>query len=81
METRAFFLEQYETVRAIVNDLFLRGLDDDQLRHQPSEGLNSIAWYLWHTSRWQDFAKHPDPGEPLSGVGRSVGSSVEGWAP
>ena len=56
METRAFFLEQYETVRTIVNDLFLRGLDDDQLRHQPSEGLNSIAWYLWHTSRWQDFA-------------------------
>jgi hypothetical protein len=56
METRTFFLEQYDTVRAIVNDMFLRGLDDDQLRHQPKEGLNSIAWYLWHTSRWQDFA-------------------------
>jgi len=56
METQTFFLEQYDTVRAIVNDMFLRGLDDDQLRHQPKEGLNSIAWYLWHTSRWQDFA-------------------------
>ena len=56
METRTFFLEQYDTVRAIVNDMFLRDLDDDQLRHQPKEGLNSIAWYLWHTSRWQDFA-------------------------
>jgi hypothetical protein len=56
MDTRTFFLEQYDTVRAIVNDMFLRGLDDDQLRHQPKEGLNSIAWYLWHTSRWQDFA-------------------------
>ena len=56
METRTFFLEQYDTVRTIVNDMFLRGLDDDQLRHQPKEGLNSIAWYLWHTSRWQDFA-------------------------
>ncbi len=26
------------------------------MRHQPKEGLNSIAWYLWHTSHWQDFA-------------------------
>lgn len=56
MDTRAFFLEQYDTVRTIVNDMFLYGLDDDQLRHQPKEGLNSMAWYLWHTSRWQDFA-------------------------
>ena len=44
METQTFFLEQYDTVRGIVSDMFLRGLDDDQLRHQPKEGLNSIAW-------------------------------------
>jgi hypothetical protein len=56
MDAREFFLEQYDTVRFIVNDLFLKGLTDDQIRHQPKEGLNSIAWYLWHTSRWQDFA-------------------------
>ena len=56
MDTQTFFLEQYDTVRGIVNDMFLRGLDDDQFRHQPKEGLNSIAWYLWHTSRRQDFA-------------------------
>ncbi len=56
METQTFFLEQYDTVRAIVNDMFRRGLGDDQLRHQPKEGLHSIACYLWHTSRWQDFA-------------------------
>ena len=56
METQTFFLEQYETVRTIVNEMFLRGVDDAQLRHQPKEGLNSIAWYLWHTARWQDFA-------------------------
>jgi hypothetical protein len=37
METRTFFLEQYDTVRAIVNDMFLGDLDDDQLRHQPKE--------------------------------------------
>jgi DinB superfamily len=56
MELRDFFLEQYNTVRWIISDLFLKGLSDDQLRHQPREGLNSIAWYMWHTARWQDFA-------------------------
>jgi hypothetical protein len=56
MNACEFFLEQYDTVRSIVDDLFLRGLNDDQLRHQPESGLNSIAWYLWHTSRWQDYA-------------------------
>ena len=56
MDTRTFFLEQYDVVRTIVNDMFLSGLTDDQMRHQSKEGLNSIAWYLWHTSRWQDFA-------------------------
>lgn len=51
-----FFVEQYDTVRSIVDNLFLRGLSDDQLRHQPEEGLNSIAWHIWHTARWQDYA-------------------------
>jgi DinB superfamily len=56
MNACEFFLGEYDTVRFIVNDLFLKGLTDDQIRHQPKEGLNSIAWYLWHTARWQDFA-------------------------
>jgi hypothetical protein len=56
MDAREFFLEEYDTVRSIVNDLFLKGVTDGQMRHQPKEGLNSIAWYLWHTTRWQDFA-------------------------
>jgi hypothetical protein len=56
MDACEFFLEQYDTVCGIVNNLFLKGLNDDQIRHQPAEGLNSIAWYLWHTARWQDFA-------------------------
>lgn len=56
MQSSEFFLEQYDTVRGIVDDLFLKGLNDDQLTVQPREGLNSIAWYMWHTTRWQDFA-------------------------
>src|SRR5205085_1186423 len=56
MDTRQFFLEQYDTVCFIVNELFLKGITDDQMRRQPDEGLNSMAWYLWHTSRWQDYA-------------------------
>jgi hypothetical protein len=43
MDTCQFFLEQYDTVRLIVNDLFLKGVNDQQMRHQPKEGLNSIA--------------------------------------
>jgi hypothetical protein len=43
MNVQEFFLEQYDTVRWIVRDLFLKGLTDDQIRHQPEEGLNSIA--------------------------------------
>lgn len=65
MNVQEFFLEQYETVRWIVNDLFLKGLTHEQMRHQPKERLNSIAWYLWHTSRWQDFGNTLiDPNRP-----------------
>ena len=56
MDAQEFFLHAYETVCWIVNDIFLKGMNDDQMRHQPKEGLNSMAWYLWHTARWQDFA-------------------------
>ena len=56
MNTSQFFLEQYDTVYWIANNLFLSGMSDDQLRHQPAEGLNSMAWYLWHTARWQDYS-------------------------
>jgi DinB superfamily len=56
MNASEFFLGQYDTVRSIIDDRYLRGLNDEQWRHQPEVGLNSIAWYLWHTARWQDYA-------------------------
>src|SRR5262249_1494721 len=56
MNAVQFFLEQYTTVRLIVDEMVFRGLSDDQLRHQPRADLNSLAWLLLHASRWEHFA-------------------------
>jgi hypothetical protein len=58
MDAQEFFLEQFDTVRGFVYEYCLKGLTDEQLRHQPQcglEGLNSIAWMIWHTARGQDW--------------------------
>ncbi len=56
MNAQDFFLEQFDTVHELVYEHCLKRLTDDQLRYQPKEGLNSIAWLMWHTARCQDFA-------------------------
>jgi hypothetical protein len=56
MEAQDFFLEQFDTVRGFFYELCLKGLTDEQLRYQPKEGLNSIAWLMWHTARCLDWA-------------------------
>lgn len=35
-------------------DEVLEGLSADQVRCQPSEGMNSIAWLIWHMARIED---------------------------
>ena len=30
-------------------------LDDDQMRQRPGEGLNSLAWLVWHMARIEDM--------------------------
>jgi len=30
------------------------GLTDDQLHYRPTADTNSIAWLIWHLSRWRD---------------------------
>lgn len=56
MDLREFFVEQFDTVRELAYDHCVKGLTGDQLKYQPQEGLNSIAWYLWHTARCQDYS-------------------------
>jgi hypothetical protein len=56
MEAQDFFLEQFDTVCGFFCELCLRGLTDEQLRYQPKEGLNSVAWLMWHTARSLDWA-------------------------
>ena len=49
------------------------GLTDEQLYYQPSSDTNSIAWLIWHLSRWRDKVSAAVAGEP------QVWAS-EGWA-
>jgi hypothetical protein len=56
MDALQFFLDQHTVIRSIVDDMVFKGLSDDQLRRSPAPGQNSLAWLLWHASRWEDFA-------------------------
>ena len=49
------------------------GLTDEQLFYQPTSDTNSIAWLVWHLSRWRDAKSAAVSGQP------QVWAS-EGWA-
>jgi uncharacterized damage-inducible protein DinB len=49
------FLAHYEMNVWYVDDLVLAGLTSDQLRSVPAAGQNSVAWLLWHSTRWEDI--------------------------
>ena len=38
-------------------------LNDEQLYHQPTADTNSIAWLIWHLSRWRDKISAAAAGE------------------
>jgi len=40
------------------------GLTDEQLYYQPTPESNSIAWLVWHLSRWRDYISATISGEP-----------------
>ena len=49
------------------------GLTDEQLSYQPTAETNSIAWLVWHLSRWRDAISATISGAPQVWV-------REGWA-
>lgn len=65
MDAIQFFLNEHARVHsaavggaegnAFIIDAVLGGLTDDQLRARPGEGLNSIAWLVWHLARTEDL--------------------------
>ena len=40
------------------------GLTDEQLYYQPTPESNSIAWLVWHLSRWRDYISATISDEP-----------------
>ena len=56
MGTSEFFVRQYDDVRSIVDGMVLKDISDNQMRRPSEAGLNSLVWYLWHISRWNDVA-------------------------
>lgn len=55
MDALEFFLIRYESLHGQQDDQLLSGLTNAQVRCTPYPGVNSLAWYLWHTTRCEDI--------------------------
>jgi hypothetical protein len=53
MDAIDFFVLQHGWLHLQVEGDFLHGLSDAQMRRRP-DGLNSIAWLIWHMPRCED---------------------------
>src|SRR5262249_40584979 len=49
----------YRSIKQATDDL-----TDEQLYYQPTAESNSIAWLVWHLSRWRDATSASISGEP-----------------
>ena len=62
MDAVGLFLEQHANTHAAamanspasLEDLVVSKLTDDQIRHRPQAGQNSIGWLIWHMARCED---------------------------
>jgi hypothetical protein len=68
-----FFVLHYGRLHMQVERDFLHGLSDEQMRLRPN-GLNSIAWLVWHMARYEDILN-------LLLVGRPQVLDEEHWLP
>ena len=59
---------QYRTIKLAAEEL-----TDEQLSYQPTADANSIAWLMWHLSRWRDMISATCAGVPQVW-------SRDGWA-
>src|SRR3954468_2619697 len=55
MDAVQFFLVRYEALHGEQDSRLLSGLTEAQIRSTPYPGVNSLAWYLWHTTRCEDI--------------------------
>jgi hypothetical protein len=62
-EARPLFLRQHAMLHSAAvepecewsyKDAVLEGLTENQMRVQPGEGINSLAWLIWHMARTED---------------------------
>lgn len=51
---RVHAAEVADAAEPTLEDRLLSGLSDDQLRRHPGDGMNSVAWLLWHMARIED---------------------------
>lgn len=62
-DARPLFLRQHAMLHSAAvepecewsyEDAVLAGLTENQMRMQPGEGMNSLAWLIWHMARTED---------------------------
>ena len=56
MDACQFFLLRHQPVHSYVTQDFLTEITDEQIRCCPVQGINTIAWIVWHMARTEDIA-------------------------
>ena len=63
VDLNQFIIALSESPRRWINEA-TGGLTEEQLFYQPTSDTNSIAWLIWHLSRWRDKVSASIVGEP-----------------
>ena len=56
MDACQFFLLRHQPVHSNVTKSLLTEITDEQIRCRPVQGINTIAWIVWHMARAEDIA-------------------------
>ena len=72
VDLKRFIITLCESPRRWIHEA-TSGLTDDQLYFQPGPSSNSIAWLIWHLSRWRDKIS-------AAAAGESEVWESQGWA-